>query len=56
MTPTPEQREALSKDAIGKQIESMTWDEVDEYWVMAFTDGSEMCVRGRIELVEKNGG
>jgi hypothetical protein len=42
---TPEQRESLIQQAKGKVIESMEWFDDDGYWLIAFTDGSEMCVR-----------
>lgn len=38
-----ELRAALSREASGKVIESLKWDDVEEYWVMTFTDGSEIC-------------
>ena len=44
-------RELISQDAKGKTIESMEWDEEGEYWVLTFTDGSEMSVRLMAELV-----
>lgn len=55
MSYTPEMRELIGNESVGKTIESLTFDEVDMYWVMSFTDGSEMCflfmpeVRERIE-------
>lgn len=42
---TPAQRERISQESKGKVIESFEWDDVDHYWVMTFTDGTEMCVR-----------
>lgn len=40
-----EQRRQTSKQAKGKTIESMEWEPEDSYWVITFTDNSEMCVR-----------
>ena len=47
---TPEQRENLSQQARGKTLESLEWFDDDDYWLMTFTDGSEMCVRLMAEL------
>jgi len=44
------QRLAISEDAKGKTILSMYWDDVGEYWVIDFTDESQMCVRLMAEL------
>jgi hypothetical protein len=47
---TPEQRLNISKQAAGKVIQSMEWDPVDSYWVIEFTDGSQICVLLMAEL------
>jgi hypothetical protein len=56
---TPKQRADISADAKGKVIESLEWEESDPsnpadlesgYWVMTFTDGSEMSFRFMAEL------
>jgi len=47
-------RERVSKDAAGKTIESLTWEPEGDhghgYWVMTFTDGTEICVRLMAEM------
>ena len=48
---TDEMKKRISDDAKGKIVESLKWDEVDKYWVMTFTDGSEICVRFMAELI-----
>ena len=52
ITYTDEQRERLSKDAEGKTIARMSWEPEGRYWVIEFTDESEMCVRLMAELGE----
>lgn len=47
---TPEQRELLSKESVGKVIASLYWEDDGEYWVMEFTDGSETSFRFMAEL------
>lgn len=42
---TPEQRSRIAQESVGKVIESFEWDDVDCYWVISFTDGTELCVR-----------
>lgn len=45
------QRKQLSELAKGKTIESMEWTDADGgYWVITFTDGSEISVRLMAEL------
>ncbi len=51
-----EQRRRVSEDAKGKVVESLEWCADDDfrnggYWVMTFTDGSEICFRFMAELV-----
>jgi len=46
-----EQRTQISEEAKGKIIESLEYDEEGGYWVMTFTDGSEICFRFMAELV-----
>lgn len=48
---TEEQRKQISATAEGKTIRSMEWDDVDKYWVITFTDESEITVRLMSELV-----
>jgi hypothetical protein len=49
---TPAQRQAIRTEVSGKTIAWMEWTDADEgYWVMTFTDGSELCVRLMAELV-----
>jgi hypothetical protein len=54
MTYTQEQRERLSREAAGKTVESLEWSPPDAsgggYWVMTFTDGSEVSFRLMAEL------
>jgi hypothetical protein len=42
-----EMRAEISKDAVGKVVESLDWcpDFVGGYWVMAFKDNTEICFR-----------
>ncbi len=47
---TPDQRTRLSESAKGKTIQSMEWEEEGQYWVITFTDESEMAVRLMAEL------
>lgn len=47
---TPSQREIIVKESVGKVIESMTWEDDGDYWVMQFTDGSETSFRFMAEL------
>ncbi len=49
---TKEQRAQISKDATGKIVESLEWDEEGGYWVMTFTEGAEMCFRFMAELIK----
>jgi len=45
-------RERISETAKGKQVESLQWVEVDGgYWVMTFTDKSEVSFRFMAELL-----
>jgi len=48
---TNEQRQIISEEAKGKTVNSMEWDDVDNYWVITFTDESEICVRLMAELI-----
>ncbi len=45
------QRLAIIKESIGKTIIEMEYVEEDRYWVMTFSDGSEMSFRFMAELV-----
>lgn len=47
---TSEQRERMTYESKGKVIDTMEWVSEDEYWVIEFTDGTEMCVRLMAEL------
>lgn len=50
-----EQKAHISADSKGKVIESCEWSPADKsgpgYWVMTFTDGTEICFRFMAELV-----
>ena len=48
---TKEQRESIIKESIGKTVTEMEYVEDDNYWVMTFSDGSEMSFRFMAELV-----
>lgn len=48
---TDKQRQQISAESKGKIIESMEWDDKDKYWVITFTDSSEMCVRLMADIV-----
>ena len=51
MTYTPEQRGQISAQAQGKTVESLEFEEdAGGYWVMTFTDGSEISFRFMAEL------
>lgn len=42
---TPKQREQFAALSEGKTIAVATWDDEERYWVLRFTDGTELCVR-----------
>ncbi len=50
-----QQREAQKKTIEGKTIQSLEYEEADDttpsYWVMTFTDGSEIAFRLMAELM-----
>jgi hypothetical protein len=57
---TAEQREQIGAMAAGKTVRSLEWsepdrnspfDEIGPYWVMTFTDETELCFRLMSELV-----
>jgi hypothetical protein len=48
---TEAQRESISAEAKGKVIEKLEYEEKDNYWVMTFSDGSEISFRFMAELV-----
>ncbi len=43
-------RDRISQDAIGKIVESLEWDDEECYWVMSFTDGTEISFRLMTEI------
>jgi hypothetical protein len=43
-------RQAFIRDSKGKTIDRVEWDEEGQYWVMVFTDSTEMCIRLMAEL------
>jgi hypothetical protein len=47
----PAMRQQISADARGRTIRSLEWDDPGGYWVMTFTDGSEITFRFMAELV-----
>lgn len=51
-----EQRQQMIAEAKGKVIASLSYDDFspdpsEHYWVLSFTDGTEMCFRFMSELV-----
>ncbi len=42
---TPGQRHRIISESKGKVIKHLKYDEDGNYWVMTFTDGSEMSFR-----------
>lgn len=40
----------MTEESKGKVIDMMEWMSEDEFWVIEFTDGTEMCVRLMTEL------
>jgi hypothetical protein len=50
-------REAVSKEAGGKTVRSLEYVEYqgDRYWMMTFTDDSEICFRFMSELIDERG-
>jgi len=47
---TKEQRELIIEEAKDKVVYSLEYDELEEYWVMTFTDESDMSFRFMSEL------
>lgn len=48
---TEEQKKQITADAAGKTVESLEWEEdCGGYWVMTFTDDSEISFRFMAEL------
>lgn len=47
---TPELRRRFSEESKGKVVESIEYDDVEDYWVITFTDGSELAIRLMAEL------
>lgn len=41
---TDEQRDQISKSAIGKTIKSMDWCPYGKHWTLTFTDETEMSI------------
>lgn len=48
---TPEMRNKIINEIKEKIIKSLYWEEEDKYWVMTFTDESEISFRFMAELV-----
>jgi len=46
-----EQRRRISEEARGKTVESLEYEPGGAYWVMTFTDGSEISFRFMAEMV-----
>ena len=51
MNYTDEQRKRISSDAQRKRVAKLVWEPDGEYWVMTFTDGSEISFRFMAELI-----
>lgn len=51
---TEEMRERIARDAVGKTVGSLEYEDGDvdsgPYWVMVFTDGTEIAFRFMAEL------
>ena len=47
---TEDQRQNIIAESAGKVTDSLEWDSVGKYWVMTFTDGTEVCFRFMSEL------
>ena len=47
---TDAERQQIASHAQGKVIDLLEWVEKDRYWVITFTDGSEVCVRLMAEI------
>ena len=43
-------KEQFIQQSKGKTIAGAEWDEVENYWVLTFTDGSEVCIRLMAEI------
>ncbi len=41
----------ISDEGAGKIVKSLEHDDKEDYWVMTFTDGSEICFRFMSELI-----
>lgn len=48
---TDAERKQISEEATGRVIKSLEWEPEDGYWVMTFTDDSEICFRLMAELI-----
>lgn len=48
---TLSERVVIMEKSKGKVIESMSYDESEEYWTMTFTDGSEMSFKFMAEMI-----
>ena len=46
-----EVREQMAKDAIGKVIADLHYEEHGDYYVMTFEDGSEICFIPMVDLI-----
>jgi hypothetical protein len=50
---TAGQRQQIGAQAVGKVVESLDYEPDDDYWVMTFTDGSEISFRFMAELAAR---
>jgi hypothetical protein len=50
-----EWRAAVSAAAAGKTVARLEWVAEERYWVMTFTDGSEVSLRLMVEIVAEAG-
>lgn len=51
MTYTEEQRKQIAKAAKGRKVRSLEFETEGQYWVMTFTDESEISFRFMAELL-----
>lgn len=52
---TTEQRERIINESVGKTVESLYWEAEGNYWVMTFTDETEMAFKFMAELIGARG-
>lgn len=53
VTYTDDERQIISAQAEGKTIEIMEWVADGQYWIIGFTDGTEVAVRLMAEISDQ---